>query len=78
MASSTTIPSTKIKPNKLIMFKVTPNTGIIIKAPIKEMGMPINTQKAMDGLRNKVNKASTNMPPCKALVVSVEIRFFTI
>ena len=63
MASSTTIPSTKIKPNKLITLSVIPKIGIIKNAPINDTGMPINTQNAMAGRKNKVSSARTKIPP---------------
>ena len=60
------------------MFSVTPKKGITMKAPINDTGIPIKTQKAIEGLRNNVSNASTKIPPCNALVVKVEIRFLTI
>ena len=55
-----------------------PINGMTIKAPIKEIGIPIQTQIAMEGRKNNDNKANTKMPPCMALVVKVEIRALTI
>ena len=40
MASSTTIPSVRMKPNRLIMFTVTPRPGIIRNAPKKRHREP--------------------------------------
>ena len=77
MASSTTIPSTTINPNALIRFKVIPNAAITENAPRKLMGMPMNTQMAILGRRNRVNKAMTRKVPCAALLPSTPKRFFS-
>jgi len=38
MASSTTIPMARIKPNKVIVFKEKPKASMTPKVPIKEIG----------------------------------------
>ena len=56
--------------NKEIKFMVTSNVGISIKAPIKLMGIPIVTQKANDGRKNKVKTIKTNSNPIRPLLIN--------
>ncbi len=63
IASSTTIPNTTININADKTFTVTPIFGRIIRAPPKEIGIPIDTQNATDGLKNMVNKNKTRTIP---------------
>ena len=63
IASSTTIPNTTININADKTFTVTPICGSIIRAPPKEIGIPIATQNATEGLRNMVNKNNTKTIP---------------
>ena len=76
IASSTTMPSTMMKPNRLIMLIVTPVNGISISAPRKLAGMPINTQSATAGLRNMVSNRITRMLPWMPLLTRVPRRAF--
>ena len=71
------MPNAKINANILTTFSVIPSDGINKIAPIKETGIPRETQAATDGLRNKVNNKITNNPPCHALRMSVLRRPFT-
>ncbi len=65
MASSTTIPNTKIKANKETMLMVIskPPRGINNKPPKNDTGKPIITQKANLTRRNKAKQRITNKPP---------------
>ena len=65
MASSTTIPSTKMKANKLITLIVTSTNsiGITNKVPKKQTGNPIITQKAKRTRKNNANIKNTSMAP---------------
>ena len=71
MASSTTMPSTRIKPNKLIMLIETLNigSGNIAMAPRKHTGIPTITQKAIRNSRNKVRASNTKNAPINRLVL---------
>ena len=64
IASSTTIPKTKIKVNNdnmLIDMSNGPNNQ---KPPIKEIGIPKETQKANFGFKNNAKTMITNISPC--------------
>jgi len=54
MASSTTIPSTRMNANSEIRLIVIPNNGITKNVPRKETGIPMLTHIAREGLRNSV------------------------
>ena len=77
MASSTTIPSTRIKANRLTRLKVTPSTGISANAPRKLMGIPMDTHTATEKRRNSVSSRKIKIPPWKALFSKVCRRSFT-
>ena len=63
IASSTTIPSTTINIKVDKTFIVTPNSGSNNNAPPKDMGIPMATQKATEGLKNIVKRISTKHIP---------------
>ena len=66
MASSTTIPNTKIKVKRESIFIDTSTIGINIKPPRKEIGIPKETQPARFVLRKRartiITKARPNRP----------------
>ena len=63
IASSTTMPSTMINANSVIMLTDTPSVGISISAPMNEIGMPIVTQKATRSSRNRPRQIMTSARP---------------
>ncbi len=71
MASSTTIPSTMIKPNRLMTLAVMPNQGMKMSPPAKPTGMPITIQNASPGRRNRPSTINTNTLPCSKLLSNV-------
>ena len=77
MASSTTMPSTRMKANRLMMLMVTPSQGSRASAPAKVMGMPTHTQTATEKRRNRASSTNTSRPPWMALLVSVFRRDLT-
>ena len=74
MASSTTIPNTTINMNADKTFTVTPISGSIINAPPKEIGIPIDTQNATDGLKNIVKRSNTKTIPIAKFLYNKLIR----
>ena len=74
MASSTTIPKTTINMNADKIFTVTPISGSIINAPPKEIGIPIDTQNATDGLKNIVKRSNTKTIPIAKFLYNKLIR----
>ena len=73
-ASSTTIPSTSIKVKREIIFIETSKRGRSQKPPIKEIGIPKETQAASLGLRNKAKTIKTRTKPKYAFSVKSSIR----
>ena len=71
IASSTTIPSTIIRPNMVITFKVFPVYCININAPKKATGKPSAARKADLKSKNKANTISTAAIP-KSPVFTIE------
>ena len=63
IASSTTIPRTRINVNKDNILIETPNTGISQNPPIKEIGIPNETQKASFGFKNSARTRTTSNSP---------------
>ncbi len=63
IASSTTIPSERIKAKSETIFNETSNTGISQKAPRKDIGMPIVVQKARRISRKSVRQINTRARP---------------
>ena len=74
MASSTTMPNTIMKPNRLMILALTSKVGISIRPPAKEIGMPRTTQKASERRRNIPRSIKTKILPCKRFQKRVEIR----
>ena len=70
MASSTTIPSTRMNANRLIMLMVTSVTGSTAKAPRKATAMPRITQPAILRCRNRPRMMSTSTAP-SAMFLSI-------
>ena len=75
MASSTKMPSTRIKPYSVKRFIVTPRYGIIAKAPMKAIGTPRHTQNATPGRRNKPSSTMMQPMPTNAESLSVTSLF---
>ncbi len=73
IASSTTIPRTTININVDNTFIVTPSIGSKIKAPPNEIGIPIATQNATDGLKNIVKRISTRIIPIAKFLYNIFI-----
>ena len=71
MASSTTIPSTRMNANSEIRLIVILNNGITKNVPRKETGIPILTHIAREGLRNSVRITSTSANPTIPLLISI-------
>ena len=76
MPSSTSIPSTRIKPNTDMTLMETgrPSALIASRAPSMEKGTPSITQNASDRSRNSARVISTSNAPCTALVSRSSIR----
>ena len=74
MASSTTIPSTTRNPNMEIMLILTPTSGRKMIPPIKEIVIPIMTQKARRYSRNRVKMIRTMTMAINPFSVSRERR----
>jgi len=72
IASSTTMPSTTMKANIEIMFSEAPQAGMIQNPPMKEIGMPMATQKARRGCRKRARQMKTSTRP---IVPFFSIRF---
>ena len=76
-ASSTTMPSTMIKPVSDIMFSVMPNAGNRISVARNTTGMPMRIQTAGPG-RTKVNStAVTRTKPIRPLLNMSAMRLLT-
>ena len=60
MASSTTIPSIRIKANSETIFRLPPPTGIIHSAPKNATAIPIQTHIANSGRKNSISTRNTN------------------
>ena len=73
IASSTTIPSTRVKANSEMTLADTSSDGIIAMAPRNEIGMPRLTQKASRSSRNSVSTMKTSTNPL-APVRSIRLR----
>ena len=67
MASSTTIPSTRMNANSEMTFTETSSPGIRAIAPRNEIGIPRLTQKARRSSRNSVSTTKTRMNPVAPL-----------
>ena len=63
IASSTTIPNTKIKVNRDNMLIETSKIGINQKPPMKEIGIPNDTQKANFGFKKIARIITTRNSP---------------
>ena len=63
MASSTTIPNTKMKVNKDNILIETSKIGINQKPPMKEIGIPKETQKANFGFKKIARIKTTRKRP---------------
>ena len=63
IASSTTIPSTRMKANSESMFIDMPSSGSTHSAPMKEIGIPIVTQKARRKRRKSASTRKTRSSP---------------
>ena len=63
IASSTTIPSTMMNPNRLIVLIVTGHSGISQSAPRKVIGSPTMTQNATFMRRKSDSMMNTRMAP---------------
>ena len=76
IASSTTMPNTMIKPNKLIKFIVTGNgpTGINHKAPKNAIGIPTTAQNATFIRRNNESTIKTKNAPWAIFFVIISRR----
>ncbi len=74
MASSTTMPSVMIRAKSVIMLIDRSSPGISRKAPMKEMGMPRDTQNDSRGSRNRARMMMTSTPPSLALRTSRSMR----
>ena len=74
MASSTTMPRVTMKPNMLIMFKVTPSPGISRKAPKNATGSPAAVQTAtrVESVKKRTRKMSAR--PCRPFRTSTSMR----
>jgi hypothetical protein len=70
MASSTTIPSARIKANRESIFIDTSKEGIIRSAPRNEMGMPSITHIASRICRNMPRTRKIRINPMKAFFKS--------
>jgi hypothetical protein len=71
MASSTTIPSTTMKPSRETKLTDIPRWGITATAPRKEMGMPRLTHMARRSRRNSARMRTTRRKPPRALRIMV-------
>ena len=67
IASSTTIPSTRIKPKMLNTLTEPPTAGISANAPRKAIGIPNITQNASCNRRKIPSTTSTNTTPIAML-----------
>ena len=74
IASSTTIPRTRMNENSEIMLTDTPSIGIIAIAPRNDIGMPIDTQIASRNRRKSASTAKTRNSPLRALRNSRSMR----
>ena len=65
IASSTTMPSTTMNANKLMVLMETPTAalGSSMKAPMKATGRPTATQMAMRRRRNRPKMMNTRAAP---------------
>ena len=64
IASSTTIPNTKINVNRESILIERFNGANSQNPPMKEIGIPKETQNANFGFKNKANTIMTSMRPC--------------
>ena len=74
IASSTTMPSARMKANRLTMLMETPSTGMKMKVPMNATGMPIVTQNASLNSRNRLSSTSTRHRPMKPFFSSRSMR----
>ena len=74
IASSTTMPSTKMNARSEIMLIVTSKAGISAKAPMNETGMPIATHNASLRRMNRAKTTKTSKRPDKAFSTSRRVR----
>ena len=77
MASSTTMPSTTMKANIVIMFMVTPAELAISRPPRKATGMPSAVTSATRRLRKSTREISTRRPPTRPESRMTSRRFCT-
>ena len=74
IASSTTIPSTRINANRDIIFIVVSSEGIAINAPAKLIGIPIIIQKDKSIRKNSAKVKKTSPSPSQRFFISKLIR----
>ena len=77
IASSTTMPSTRMNANSDIMLIETSNTGISAIEPRKDTGMPSVTHSASRRRRNSASTTNTIAKPVIALLASRSIRLLS-
>ncbi len=70
MASSTTMPSTRMKANSEIRLIDTSSVGISARAPRKEIGIPSDTQAASRSRRNSASTSATSAKPARPFLSS--------
>ena len=73
IASSTTIPRTKIKANNEIMFILVSKIGINIMPPAKLIGIPIIIQNAKSILKNIASVINTKSSPSQRFFINRSI-----
>ena len=69
-ASSTTIPTARMKAKSVIMLIDTPSPLITAKVPTKDTAMPTATQKASRRSRKRVRDRSTSASPMRPFLTS--------
>ena len=74
IASSTTIPSTRMNENSEIIFTDTSKIGIIAIAPRNEIGIPIVTHIASRNRKKRASTTKTRNSPLRALRNSRSMR----
>ena len=74
IASSTTIPSTRMKANSDITLIVTSTYGSRASAPMNETAMPTDTQRASRSFRNRASTRNTSRRPSRPLSSSTRSR----
>ena len=74
MASSTTIPRTKMKAITVIVDMVISVKGSTARVPSRATGMPMATHMATRNFRNSANITNTRIRPPPAFLVRTDIR----